>query len=53
MGAWNSIIPLTGLTVPYFGGLLVDYFGWRAIYPPIMLAGVIALFVVRRRIFPP
>ncbi|MCB0122479.1 MAG: MFS transporter [Caldilineaceae bacterium] len=50
MGAWNSIIPLTGLTVPYFGGLLVDAFGWRAIYPPIMIAGVIALFVVRRNI---
>jgi EmrB/QacA subfamily drug resistance transporter len=50
MGAWNSIIPLTGLTVPYFGGLLVDAFGWRAIYPPIMIAGVIALFVVRKNI---
>ncbi|MCB0109230.1 MAG: MFS transporter, partial [Caldilineaceae bacterium] len=50
MGAWNSIIPLTGLTVPYFGGLLVDAFGWRAIYPPIMVAGMIALFVVRKNI---
>jgi len=50
MGAWNSIIPLTGLTVPYFGGLLVDAFGWRAIYPPIMIAGVVAIFVVRKNI---
>ncbi len=50
MGAWNSIIPLTGLTVPYFGGLLVDLFGWRAIYPPIMLAGIVAIFVVRKNI---
>lgn len=47
MGAWNSIIPLVGLTVPYFGGLLVDSFGWRAIYPPTLLMGLLAFFIVR------
>lgn len=50
MGAWNSVIPLTGLTVPYFGGLLVDAFGWRAIYPPVLIAGVFAFWVVRRNV---
>ncbi len=50
MGTWNSIIPLSGLVFPYFGGLLVDLFGWRAIYPVIGLVGVVALFVVQRNI---
>lgn len=52
MGAWNSIIPLVGLTVPYFGGLLVDHFGWRAIYPPTLLMGLLAFFIVRSHIPP-
>jgi len=50
MGTWNSIIPLSGLVFPYFGGLLVDAFSWRAIYPAIGLVGIIALFVVQRNI---
>lgn len=50
MGVWNSIIPLVGLSVPFLGGLLVDAFGWRAIYPPIALAAVLAFFVVRRNV---
>ena len=50
MGTWNSIIPLSGLVFPYFGGLLVDLFGWRAIYPVIGVVGVMALFVVQRNI---
>jgi MFS family permease len=50
MGTWNSIIPLSGLIFPYFGGLIVDGLGWRAIYPPIALAGVLAFVVVRRAV---
>ncbi len=50
MGTWNSIIPLSGLLFPYFGGLLVDAFSWRAIYPVIGLVGIVALFVVQRNI---
>lgn len=48
MGSWNSIIPLSGLVFPYFGGLLVDAFGWRAIYPAIVVVGVVALVVVQQ-----
>lgn len=48
MGIWNSIIPLTGLIFPYFGGLLVEQLGWRAIYPPTLVAGVVALLLMLR-----
>ena len=40
MGTWNSIIPLIGMSVPYFGGLLIDAVSWRAIYPIIFATGV-------------
>ena len=50
LGTWNSVIPLTGLSVPYFAGLLVDNFGWRAIFPPILIVGLVALFIVRTNI---
>lgn len=52
MGAWNSVIPLAGLSFPFLAGLLVDAFGWRAIYPPILVAALLALVMIRRNIQP-
>lgn len=52
MGVWNSIIPLSGLTFPFVAGLLVDAFGWRALYPPILVAAILAIILVRRFIQP-
>lgn len=52
MGVWNSVIPLAGLSLPFAAGLLVDWLGWRAIYPPILLAGLLALGMIRRNIQP-
>jgi MFS family permease len=50
LGAWNSVIPLIGLIMPYFGGLFVDQWGWRANYPLILLASVVSLLAVSRYI---
>lgn len=50
MGAWNSVVPLTGLLVPYVGGLLVDLWGWRAIYPLILGAAGISLWMIQRNV---
>lgn len=51
MGVWNSAVPLTGLTVPYMAGLLVDRWGWQAIFPPLLI-GAIAAFVIIRKTIP-
>lgn len=48
MGAWNSAVPLTGLSMPYVAGLLVDRWGWSAIFPPLLGVGVIALWLIWR-----
>ncbi|MEZ4712896.1 MAG: MFS transporter [Caldilineaceae bacterium] len=50
MGAWNSAVPLTGLIVPYIGGLLVDAWDWRAIYPLILAAALISLVMIQRNV---
>lgn len=50
MGAWNSTIPLTGLSVPYLAGLLVDRWGWWAIFPPLLVAGVVAFGIIWRNV---
>jgi MFS family permease len=52
LGAWNSMIPLAGLSFPFVAGLLVDRFGWRAIYPPILLAAIIAFVMIRQYVQP-
>lgn len=50
MGAWNSAVPLTGLSVPYVAGLLVDRWGWWAIFPPLLVAGVVAFGMIWRNV---
>ncbi|MFN2199791.1 MAG: MFS transporter, partial [Caldilineaceae bacterium] len=52
LGAWNSMIPLAGLSFPFVAGLLVDRFGWRAIYPPILLAAIVAFVMIQRFVQP-
>ncbi|MEM7531035.1 MAG: MFS transporter [Chloroflexota bacterium] len=50
MGTWNSAVPLTGFTVPFLGGLLVDAFGWRGMYPLMLVCGIIALWLVYKNV---
>ncbi len=50
MGTWNSLIPFIGMSVPYFGGLLIDATSWRAIYPIIFGTGVLSLFLMQRNL---
>lgn len=52
LGTWNSIGPVAGIAGPFLAGLLVDHFGWRTIFGPILLIGLGAFLVVRERVPP-
>jgi MFS family permease len=52
LGTWNSIAPGTSIFAPSIGGFLVDSFGWRTIFIPILFVGLFAAFVVRWQIPP-
>jgi predicted MFS family arabinose efflux permease len=42
--------PVAGMAGPFLGGFLVDHMGWRTIFGPIALAGLIALLAVRKQV---
>lgn len=46
LGTWNSIGPMVGIFAPLAAGLMVDQLGWRTIFVPVFLIGVIAMSVV-------
>jgi DHA2 family multidrug resistance protein len=48
LGTWNSVGPVAGMVGPLLAGLLVDNWSWRAIFSPILLVGLAALFIARR-----
>jgi EmrB/QacA subfamily drug resistance transporter len=48
LGTWDSVRPLMGIIGLFVGGLLVDYFGWRTVFIPVLIIGLLALFVVKR-----
>jgi EmrB/QacA subfamily drug resistance transporter len=50
LGTWNSAGPITGMIAPLVGGLLVDHWGWRAIFLPALAIGIIAFVVVQQRV---
>ena len=50
MGTWNSGFPLTGIIGPFVGGALIEYFGWRAIFWPVLVVGLVAFAVVRKQV---
>ncbi len=47
LATWSSMGPATGMIAPFLGGLLVDFFGWQAIFWMGISASVVALWFVR------
>lgn len=52
LGTWDSVRPLMGIIGPFLGGLLVDYVGWRTVFIPAFMIGLLALLIVKRRVPP-
>ncbi len=52
MGTWNLAFPVTGLIGPFVGGFLIQYLGWRSIFWPSLLIGLLTLFMVKRQVPP-
>lgn len=50
MGTWNSAMPLIGFVAPFFAGLLIDSYGWRAIFPFVLIAGLLAYWLIQRNL---
>jgi EmrB/QacA subfamily drug resistance transporter len=44
LGTWNSTGPLGGLLGPILGGFFIDLWGWRAVFWPTLLVGLITLW---------
>lgn len=50
LGTWNSIGPVIRIASPFLAGLLIDYLGWRVIFIPVVLIGIVAWWVVKEKI---
>jgi MFS family permease len=50
LGTWNSVAPTMHMIGPLLAGLLIDYLSWRTIFGPVMVVGLVALWIVRRQI---
>jgi EmrB/QacA subfamily drug resistance transporter len=50
LGTWNSMGPLAAIFGPFLGGFMVDHMGWRTIFGPVLLIGLVTLFIVQRQI---
>ncbi|MCB0124517.1 MAG: MFS transporter [Caldilineaceae bacterium] len=50
MGTWNIAYPITGIIGPVLGGILIDSVGWRVIFWPTVVIGLIAYWVTRRQV---
>ena len=46
LGTWNSIGPMVGIFAPLIAGFMVEHLGWRTIFVPVFLIGVVAMSVV-------
>ncbi|PSK88754.1 MFS transporter [Murinocardiopsis flavida] len=51
IGAWGSFATAAGLIAPTFGGLLIDAFGWRAVFAINVPLGI-AAYILAARVLP-
>lgn len=49
LGTWSSVGAFTAMISPFIGGFLIVHLGWRTIFAPVLLAGLLALFAVWRQ----
>lgn len=50
LGTWSSISGATSVVATPLAGPLVDNLGWRVIFMPVLLVGLVALFLIRRQV---
>jgi len=52
LGIWNSAAPAGAIIGPPLGGLIIEAFGWKAIFVIVVLGTAIALMLVQRHVAP-
>ena len=48
LGIWNSASPVGSIIGPPLGGLVIEYFGWKAIFALVSLGSLTAITLVHR-----
>ena len=52
LGAWTTIGPAVAFMTPLIAGFLIDQWGWRASFIPLLFFGVLAIFVIYVKVPP-
>ena len=52
LGIWNSISPISGVAGTLLAGVVVDAWGWGAIFVPVLVVGSLAVLAFRRLVPP-
>lgn len=52
LGTWNSIGPISGIIGPFLAGVIIDSVGWRIMFVPIGVIGIISFLTIQRQIAP-
>lgn len=50
LGTWNSMGPIAGTIGPLLGGFVIDHWGWRVIYGPVLAIGLLALYAIGQQV---
>lgn len=50
LATWNAVAPATSIFAPSIAGVLTDNLGWRTIFLPPLLVGLVAFIIVRWKI---